>query len=119
MKKIILLCCIVFSSLLLFSTGKIIQTKIDNTDPNSFVEKNIFTLKSISSENIDFEKYVSDYTLTDVSKNDLEAIVSEDNQAIKIEIPYKGNLLHLKLIKSNFVNENTLFTTQNKKDEDK
>lgn len=119
MKKIILLCCIVFSSLLLFSTGKIIQSKIDNTDPNSFVEKDIFTLKSISSENIDFEKYVSDYTLIDVSKNDLASIISEDNQAIKIEIPYKGNLLHLKLIKSNFVNENTLFTTQNKKDEDK
>lgn len=112
MKKIILIVSIIFSGWLSQAQGKYIQGKIDQIPKGWFVEKNIFNLKSATTENYDFYKDLTEFTLADVSAASLKEIVSSYENALEIQVPYEGSTLTLLLTKNKAVSENTIVTAQ-------
>ncbi len=115
MKKIILIVSIIFSCLISIAQGKYIQGKIDQIPKEYFKEKHLFNLKSTTSENYDFYKDVSSFTLADVSSVSLKDIVNTYENALEIQVPYEGGTLTLLLAKNNAVSENTVITSQHEK----
>jgi hypothetical protein len=112
MKKIILISCLLLIALTNFAQGQYIQGKIDQIPANGFELKPIFTPKNVSDEPYDFQKELSEFTLASVPSTALKSLVDEYDYAIEVHVPYNGSLLTLQLIKSNFINEKTVFTTQ-------
>lgn len=113
MKKIILIVSILFAGLLTFAQGQYIQGKIDEIPSDGFVEKSIFTYKTSSSENYDFSRDISEFTLADVQLTSLQEVVNSYEYAIEVKVPFEGSLLTLQLMKSNFITDKTIITTQN------
>ena len=112
MKKIILISCLLLIALTNFAQGQYIQGKIDQIPADGFELKPIFTPKNVSDEPYDFQKELSEFTLASVPSTALKSLVDEYDYAIEVHVPYNGSLLTLQLIKSNFINEKTVFTTQ-------
>lgn len=119
MKKLILILCILFSGVMGFAQGQYLQGKIDKIPKSNFVEKSIFNLKSTSSENYDFYKDLTEFTLADVSSASLRDMVNTYDNAIEVNIPYQGTTLTLLLTKNPAVSERTIVTAQNGKNKTK
>jgi hypothetical protein len=113
MKKIILVCSALLCHFILVAQGKYIQGKIDGIPQEGFAIKNLFNPISVSSENYDFTKDLSQYTLATVSADVLNEVVNTYEYALEVDIPFEGSFLTLQLMKSNFVTENSVFTAQN------
>ncbi|MBK8144419.1 MAG: hypothetical protein IPK62_05145 [Bacteroidetes bacterium] len=113
MKKIILVCSALMCHFIIVAQGRYIQGKIDMIPQEGFVIKNLFKPISVSTENYDFTKDLSEYTLATVAADVLKDLVNSYEYALEVDIPFEGSFLTLQLMKSNFVTENSVFTAQN------
>lgn len=117
MKKI--LYTVSFTLLLVIQTSaqkKPIQNKIDETPANQFTIEKLFTVKTaFSGRSIAIKQYITKFTTLEADNIVLNRIAINKPNALEMDIPLNSSIITVQLVKSNVVNERTIFTTQNGK----
>ena len=117
MKKIICTISLALFIIIQASAQKTpIQNKIDATPANQFSIEKLFAIKTTpSNRSAVLKQYVNKFTLLEADNLVLDKIAANKPNALEIDIPLNNSMATIQLIKSNVVNEQTVFTTQNGK----
>lgn len=88
--------------------------RIDAIPQNQFHTEKLFSIKSTSSNRLAvIKQYVNKFVLLEVNDIELNKISNNKPNALEIDIPINNTTVTLQLIKSDVVNEQTIFTSRN------